>query len=175
MPSSRRCVKRVGGPEAFADVFGRILSGRGWGDRFRLGLLWEVWEEAVGERIACHAWPERVQGKGTLVVAVADSIWMQELSYLKTEILSRLNACATRPLISNLRFVLGDVDALRAGWKRKGRAGGGPSVADPAERGRIEAEAEARTACIRDPEIREAFRRFYVIHELGKLAKDTGK
>ncbi|MEF3167766.1 MAG: DUF721 domain-containing protein [Deltaproteobacteria bacterium] len=175
MPSSGRRRNRGGGPEAFVQVFGRLLSDRGWEERFRQGRIWEVWEEAVGERIACHAWPERVQGRDTLVVAVSDSIWMQELSFLKAEILARLNACGGQtPMVSNLRFVLGDVDALRAGWKRKGTGKEGLPDVCPSARRRIEAEAEAQTADIRDPEIREAFRRFYVMHEVRKASSKGG-
>ncbi len=53
--------------------------------------VWEVWEEVVGPDLAARARPLSVRS-GVLTVGVTSSAWAQQLSFLRAEILSRLNA-----------------------------------------------------------------------------------
>ena len=66
-----------------------------------IGRFTDCWEEAVGAEIAKHAWPASLQGDGTLVVYVRDSIWGFELTQRAPEITPRL------PGSPRLRFVPG--------------------------------------------------------------------
>jgi predicted nucleic acid-binding Zn ribbon protein len=52
--------------------------------------IWAMWEEAVGKAIADHAHPLWIKN-GCLRVNVSDSIWLQELEYVKETIIEKLN------------------------------------------------------------------------------------
>lgn len=51
----------------------------------------ELWGEVVGESIANHSKAVRFK-EGRLIVEVESSVWVQELSYLRADILRRMNA-----------------------------------------------------------------------------------
>lgn len=63
------------------------------------------WREAVGETVARRTETLGVRG-GTLWVAVENSVWMQELSARRKEILDRLATHAGHGTIRNIRFVM---------------------------------------------------------------------
>ena len=109
--------------------------------------LADAWPGAVGEEIARNAWPARVQGDGTLVVHVRDSVWGFELTQRAGEIAARL------PGKPKLKFVPGELpDAV-------------PDTTSAAARPELQAtleetrEAAGWTAEIADSELREAVAR----------------
>jgi len=111
--------------------------------------IWDIWEEAVGPRIAERAQPETLRNS-VLVVAVSSSVWMQELSFLKQKILDRLQQKLAPGTIKDIRFKLGAMQRDRAG---------GYGSAPPPELSAEEQEMIARqTASIQDPELRESLR-----------------
>lgn len=57
------------------------------------------WSEIVGEELSKRSRPERLRGN-TLIVAVKNAAWAQEMSFLKAVILKRL----TRYLDSDVRI-----------------------------------------------------------------------
>jgi len=67
--------------------------------------IWSVWEEAVGKGIACHARPVWIRN-GCLRVNVSDSVWLQELEYVKETIMEKLNGKVGRSAVKkiDLRF-----------------------------------------------------------------------
>ncbi len=80
----------------------------------RLGLakkmtryeVWNRWEEIAGALICAHAAPSRWQGN-TLVVAVEHPSWMQELSYLKGQLIARAREEIPSIDIADIRFEIG--------------------------------------------------------------------
>ena len=75
----------------------------GFGSRGRAIDLSERWASAVGETIAAHARPERLDA-GRLTVVVDDPAWATELRYHSSRILAALNADSGAPTISELRL-----------------------------------------------------------------------
>ena len=65
-----------------------------------------LWDSIAGPAIAAHATPSKWQGT-TLVVAVEHSSWMQELSYLKSELLSKTREAIPDIDIKDIRFEIG--------------------------------------------------------------------
>jgi predicted nucleic acid-binding Zn ribbon protein len=67
--------------------------------------IWATWEEAVGKAIAGHARPSWIKN-GCLRVIVSDSIWLQELEYVKDTIIEKVNEKLRRNAIQriDLRF-----------------------------------------------------------------------
>jgi predicted nucleic acid-binding Zn ribbon protein len=63
------------------------------------------WPEAVGARIARRARAVSFH-QGTLVVEVEGSAWMQELGFLKRQMLRQLECRLGGPHVRRLRFVM---------------------------------------------------------------------
>lgn len=70
-----------------------------------------AWLEVAGPRIAAKSTPVRLESDGTLMIAVVDSVWSQELSLLSTDIIARLNAQGLA--VTKLRFRVGAVERPR--------------------------------------------------------------
>jgi predicted nucleic acid-binding Zn ribbon protein len=71
--------------------------------------IWQAWDEVVGRTISRNAQPVRLDGD-RLVVTVKSSTWLQELTLLQGELLSRLNEWMGREVVTELYFVVGRVE-----------------------------------------------------------------
>lgn len=65
--------------------------------------LVSLWEEVVDERVKKHTEAVKVKNK-TLYVQTSTSTWAQELSFLKRDILKKLNKMAGDDAFSDIRF-----------------------------------------------------------------------
>ena len=89
-----------------------VLKKLGLGDRLWEQNLLRDWKDLVGETVACHARPGRVD-RGVLYVYVANSAWLHELRrYSEKQMLENIRARYGRR-ITSLRIQL-DPDAGRA-------------------------------------------------------------
>ena len=98
--------KIVAEPVPVGLVVKKIISGfrhRKDGD---LGLILDVWPEAVGHAIAANTRPARLAGD-VLWVHVDSSVWIQELRFLKTDIVDSLNARLEGTVVTDLKFKIG--------------------------------------------------------------------
>jgi len=69
------------------------------------------WNEVVGPQVSGATQVLRVQAGNTLVVRAKNSVWANELTLLKTDILSRLNrAIGGGRVLSDIRFEIGKLD-----------------------------------------------------------------
>jgi hypothetical protein len=67
--------------------------------------IWARWSEIVGENLARRAIPRSLQGR-TLTIAVANSAWMQELSYLKPTLIEQFREEIGKNVVKEIRLVL---------------------------------------------------------------------
>ena len=72
-------------------------------DQFRIR---DMWEAVVGPHIAKKATPEGIRN-GILQVSVESSVWMQELTFMKQQILERINQACESSGVKDIRFRLG--------------------------------------------------------------------
>jgi hypothetical protein len=117
--------------------------------------LAEVWDRAVGPRVAARAQPRRLV-RGTLVVEVQSSAWLSELSFLKSELAARLNqalGAPAQPVVKELRLVLAD-----GGTAARGRLLESDRPRPPAPPVDL-APFEGELAQVADEELRERIRR----------------
>lgn len=70
--------------------------------------LQEMWSKAVGSQIATQTTPERLQ-KGTLFVKVSSPAWMQQLHFMKEEMIEKINRQAGDHSVRNIFFSIGEV------------------------------------------------------------------
>lgn len=73
------------------------------------GTVIQRWAEIVGKIISSHTQPLRVKGK-VLFVGVDSSIWANELSLLKMQIISDINKTIGQNIISDIYFKIMDID-----------------------------------------------------------------
>jgi predicted nucleic acid-binding Zn ribbon protein len=69
-------------------------------------LLWERWNSIVGPAIADNAQPAVFKGK-LLVVHVSSSTWLQQLQFLKADLIEKINTTFGHVLIEDIKFKIG--------------------------------------------------------------------
>ena len=135
------------------DSFGTILAGVA----HRLGLeskLFEArlrrhWPEVVGEPIATHTRPDQIRFK-KLYVFVHNSVWLQQLTFLKPVLLEKVNTMAGETLVTEIVLRIGEFSAERASSPP-------PSPLEdalPPPSAELLREAVLHTQCIQDPALR---------------------
>jgi hypothetical protein len=72
--------------------------------------LREAWEKAVGPQIASQSRPEHLR-REIMLVKVANSVWLQQLHFLKEEIIGKMNNVLGKTSVKDIRFVIGQLPA----------------------------------------------------------------
>jgi predicted nucleic acid-binding Zn ribbon protein len=137
------------------DSFGSILDGLAK----RLGLesrllelrLQHEWRDIVGEPIGSHTWPAQIRFK-KLSLVVRNSVWLQQLTFLKPSLLAKLNEAVGTELIKEIVLRVGEIP-VPAATPSDGRATDGKSPETEA----VRAEAAGHVSAIQDPGLRERF------------------
>lgn len=135
------------------DSFGSILSGLAK----RLGLesrlielrLQHRWRDIIGEPIGAHTWPDQIRFK-KLYLVVRNSVWLQQLSFLKPALLAKLQAETGRDMVTEIVFRVGEIPAAASNPSLPGDRS--PVAAE----GQI-AEAAAYVSALQDPALRQRF------------------
>lgn len=70
--------------------------------------IWGAWEEIVGESVALHAQPRSIHNR-ILFINVSHSTWIQQLQFLKSTLMEKINSYLGEPLIEDIRFKLGKI------------------------------------------------------------------
>jgi hypothetical protein len=70
--------------------------------------IWGAWKEIVGESVALHAQPRSIHNR-ILFIDVSHSTWIQQLQFLKSTLIEKLNSYLGEPLIQDIRFRLGKI------------------------------------------------------------------
>lgn len=138
-----------GGP---LDSFGTVLSGLAK----RLGLesrlvelrLQHRWGALVGEPIASHTWPDQIRFK-KLYLIVQNSVWLQQLTFMKPALLSAIHAETGTNLVADIVLRVGEVPS-----PDRRSAPSAPFDPQPASNPAALAEASAYASAVQDPELR---------------------
>ncbi len=75
-------------PRPLTSALDRILKSLKGGDRSTTVTVFSRWTEVVGEAVAAHVTPLRLDG-GTLIVEVDDPAWATQLKFLEADLLTR--------------------------------------------------------------------------------------
>lgn len=94
--------------QSLGDILEKILKKKDIHITSEKRRLHDIWIKAVGSRIADQTSPEKLQ-KGTLFVKVSNSVWMQQLHFLKAEIIEKLKRQTGEQPINNISFSIGEV------------------------------------------------------------------
>lgn len=74
----------------------------------RMTRVWQIWDLAVGSAIAENAQPAAFKG-GLLIVNVNSSPWLQQLQFLKADIMNKVNAELGDGSVTDIRFKIGSL------------------------------------------------------------------
>ncbi|MDP9132552.1 MAG: DUF721 domain-containing protein [Nitrospirota bacterium] len=136
------------------DSFSSILAGLahrlGLESKLFEGRLRRQWPDIVGEPIATHTRPDQIRFK-KLTVFVHNSVWLQQLSFLKPVLLQKVNAMAGQALVTEIVLRIGEFSASRA-------AGHEAAILDPMPTpptAQLLNEATLHTQGIQDQALRE--------------------
>lgn len=103
--SHARVLRRDRRAEHIGAALDRMLDELGWARPVERHTVFRSWSERMGPEIASAARPHRVDGD-TLILRVANSAWMNELSLRQNELLIRLNEGRTHSKVTRLIFRL---------------------------------------------------------------------
>jgi hypothetical protein len=138
------------------DSFGNILTGLSK----RLGLesrllelrLQHRWHDIVGEPMASHTWPGQIRFK-KLYLVVRNSVWLQQLTFLKPALLTKLQVESGTESITDIAFRVGEIPD-----ETETSPASLISDSKSTQSEKIWAELVSHTAMIQDPSIRERLR-----------------
>lgn len=91
---------------SIGEVLFSILKKRGMTSKIEERKLQKLWPEAVGPQIASQTQPDSLRNR-TLFVKTVSSVWVQQLHFMKEEILVKLNKLYGKPPIKEIRFIAG--------------------------------------------------------------------
>jgi predicted nucleic acid-binding Zn ribbon protein len=86
-----------------ADAIPQVLDELGLAGRLKEYEVLEIWAAVVGERIAAVTIPQRIDD-GRLFVAVLRAPWRNELLYLKSQLIDKLNAAMSGVIVKDIIF-----------------------------------------------------------------------
>lgn len=137
-------------PSGSLDPFGTILSGLAK----RLGLqshlfelrLQQHWRDIIGEPVGSHTWPAQVRFK-KLYLIVRNSVWLQQLIFLKPTLLAKLHERAGSEVLTDITFRVGEIP-------ERPTVSSTPSLEAVQVTDAALVEAQAHAAAVQDPELR---------------------
>jgi hypothetical protein len=149
---------RMPRPAAVGDLLGGVFRGTPTEKRLQEIAIWQLWDAAVGPRIAGRARPVAIRD-GVLTVVVSSAPWMQQLTFLKKGIVDKLNGMLRQELVRDIFLKAGRPDQLAEVLPEP------PPLTPPRSLTTAELKTVAdATAGIEDQELREVFSRLMARH-----------
>ena len=137
-------------PVAVSDLLGAIMRGTPTEKRLVEGRIWLVWDDAVGKTISSHAQPASFR-EGTLTLVVDSAPWMQQLNFLKRDLIAKVNEQVGQDLVTDIYMKAGRIHAVAPVETPKPKR----RELSEAEQSWVREQAESVT----DPELRAVFER----------------
>jgi hypothetical protein len=148
--------KRAQKPSPLGEVLEKFFSRSGLTRRLADQKILDSWKRAVGRGIAEQTQPLRIQNR-VLQVRVSNSVWMQQLQFMKGMILQRVREETGVADLVDLRLFLGEVkeeDAVEGGGENR-------EEIEPKTLGNLTESEKERirkgVAALSDPEMRKIF------------------
>jgi len=115
-------------------------------------LEWRLrrhWSEIAGEQIASHTRPDQIRFK-KLYLIVENSVWLQQLTFLKPTLLEKINREAGSQLVSDIILRVGEISSEPQ--EAHGQDDEDPRLTDPSPESL--AQAADHAAAVKDPDLR---------------------
>jgi len=95
-------------PSRIAAIVKNLAKDLGLEAGMDLYILQSQWQSLVGKPLSAHAFPQTIQYK-VLTLQVDSAPWMQELNYLKAELIQKLNQALGKPALQSIRLKLAPI------------------------------------------------------------------
>lgn len=82
---------------------GSIAKSRGWSTKVAEGMVFGRWSGVVGEDIASHATPVKLEN-GVLSIAAESTAWATQLRMLQSQILAKINAAVGQGVVTSVKI-----------------------------------------------------------------------
>ena len=92
-------------PEDIKQILEGLKAKSELGRNLNEARVWEHWETIVPSPFNAHTFPLRVKNH-VLFIEADNSVWMHKSSYLKQQILAKIQSIIPPETIEDLRFVL---------------------------------------------------------------------
>ncbi len=102
-------VGRKAKPSTLGDILKIQCRRMGLNRRIDEQRILDAWNEAVGRGVAERTQPMRIEN-GVLFLKVTNSVWMQQLQFMKELIRKKLYEKTGVELVQDLRFFIGEVE-----------------------------------------------------------------
>lgn len=113
--------RRISRPTPFGPLVESIIEQFHFREEFLLEAVRSSWSSVVGELIATHSCPDRIDS-GILYIAADHSVYAGEISMMRDAILERVSSRCSVAGLRDVRVVVRrDVFAERPSYGRKGR------------------------------------------------------
>jgi hypothetical protein len=106
-----------------------------------------AWKHAVGDGLKHHTTAKKLEGK-TLIVAVRDTIWQNQLNSMKSHLVFRVNSILGQPLLNNIELII-DPESVKLASPEK--------VADETIDNEVPMELWLAASTIDDRQLRQKF------------------
>ena len=90
-------------PRTLGEALGDAMEELGLGPKMRQYDVVNLWPSIVGEQIARVAHAESISN-GKLLVHVTRSTWRNELTFLKNELIARINTAMKEDIVKDIIF-----------------------------------------------------------------------
>lgn len=111
------------------------------------------WPAIVGKQVAAHTRPDTIRFKKLYVVA-ENSIWLQQLTFLKPDLLEKINAAAGSPIVTDIVLRVGEVIREGSRLEARGSASKTQDGAGFEPKPESMAQAAAHAEAVSDPDLR---------------------
>ena len=144
-------------PIKLEEILGPYLRNTGLKRRLEENRILCLWPEIVGKAISENTQPLAVRNR-VLQVKVINSVWMQQLQFMKGMILQKIENQDRGQGVKDIKFYLGEIEKID-----KGQAGENCSSSVSGEMlGKEEREKiEKAVEQVRDPGVREGLARLF--------------
>ena len=119
--------------------------------------VFDIWEEAVGTRIARHSQPKGLKDH-TLWVTVDNSIWMHQLTFLEGQIKEKLSQMMGSPLVEKIRFQIGEIHSSSRETSAKARL---PVWQEAELDDAVKEQIEKEVAILKDEELKTRLKNLF--------------
>lgn len=98
---------RMARPQEVSALLASVFGGKPAARLLKEIVIWQVWDEVVGPQVARRARPVAIRD-GVLTVTVASGPWLQQLTFLKGEIVVQLNEKVGEELVREIYLKAGN-------------------------------------------------------------------
>jgi len=163
IPTYRRRRRRYVPPKPAAGTLLKMLEKLGLTDQVRRLRIARAWNEAVGKGIAARTQPLGFS-RGVLLVKSNSAAWQNELTFLKADIITKVNAALGRQMVKELKVVAGRIEPVTEPRPKPAWVSDKPSADD------LDVARDASQP-LADPELREAFESLLLVDRRAHRAR----